>query len=675
MRSGLSKNLQNPISNISLPSVDSMHTSLSGASDHQTSYKLSSFDMLAPRPTIKYAENPRYTPGAGGVGLDSADSRRRRVSERVALDQEALQANRRIDELADDLSAGELRELMERDEKRRAKKQIAERIKMGRKIARRQEKQKEEEAIAIRDGIPPPDNMERGVMGRDVVGLGIGTSAVVIASKRKSSSESENGRANRPAQLRQDLDPLERPVANFHRTDSLTTENFTPTSEMDDPVVEIAKVGTVAKAQISPSSSPRGHRRGPSNISQLMDLNKPEPKGDPEPVLVAPLLAPLNPEPSRKSSETTSSRGRASQSWTSFFRRSRTNKSNKRDSAPSSFSNTSRDSMQNISFSQAAYTQKPSSNMPKRTMSKFREDLPELPLSPPDSRVQSPEGDMVPPIRDYPDKKALRPSSDDLRVRYDTPSSGYRSVDALRMQDETPTGPGVEAPSPDPATFPSQSLASIDSEGSWLSGGGRKGGSKRGSSQLAQYTQPPVETLNDSANNLQNHYEECSESAEELGLAEDEYFSRLTPGPEEQYKIHRVSTGNPMPSSDEEDGVSLGSPVSSERSKWGAIARTPTVVHRESRAKSREGLVKDLEDDSSSSVAPSMTAGSDSPITPKRKSFGLKSDVIDENESPSVHRAVSVEFGSAKGHGRHVSSGSARLVDLKPKDMRRMSSG
>ncbi len=34
---------------------------------------------------------------------------------------------------------------------------------------------------------------------------------------------------------------------------------------------------------------------------------------------------------------------------------------------------------------------------PQRTMSKFREDLPELPLSPPDSRVQSPETTMIQP--------------------------------------------------------------------------------------------------------------------------------------------------------------------------------------------------------------------------------------------------------------------------------------
>ncbi|EHK98741.1 hypothetical protein M7I_5491 [Glarea lozoyensis 74030] len=342
----------------------------------------------------------------------------------MALDQEVLKANRRIDELADDLSAGELRELMERDQKRRDKKKIAERIKMERRIAKKQEKQTAAEEVAVRNGTPPPVNMHRGVLGRDMVGLGIGTSAVVASSKRKSSSESDNGRANRPAQLRQDSD-LERPVATFQRTDSLATENLTPGIEREDPVVDVAKVGTVAKAQVSPTLPPKQHRRGQSSISQMMDLNKSEPKTVAEP----------RPVPSRR-------------------------------------------------------------------------------------------------------------------------------------------------------------------------------------------------------------YEEYSESAEELGLAEDEYFSRLTPGPEEQYKIHRASTGNPMPSSDEEDGGSLANDSSSR----------------------------------TTSMTASMSAGPDSPISPKRKSFGLKKDIIDENESPAVHRATSVEYRSAGGHTRHISAGSARLLDLS-KDERKISSG
>ncbi len=361
----------------------------------------------------------------------------------------------------------------------------------------------------------------------------------------------------------------------------------------------------------------------------MMELSKQQPS--------APLPALVMPEVS----------SRAPSSWTSFFKLRARNKS-RHGSTPSSFSNTSRDSMHVGAGPQIGYQpMRSTSNIPKRTMSKFREDLPELPMSPPDSRVQSPEyglvSDSVPPIRTgFLDKRGgNRASLDDPRTRYDTPTSGYRSIDAMRLRDETPTsGHRSDIPSPEPTAALSQSLASIDSEGSWLSG---RRPSKRGSNQIPQHH------FHDSSSSLNKKYKEFSESAEELGIAEDEYFSRLTPGPEEEYKIHRQSTGNPMPSSDEEDGGSIAtSPVTSEKTKWGAVARHPTVVHREPRAKSREGLLNDFDADSISEVVGQHT-----------------SDDTRDFIATGVQRATSVDLG--KGHARHISAGSAKLLDLKPR--------
>jgi hypothetical protein len=636
MRDGLNRNLENPSSDISLPLAESIHSSLSSGSERRASYKLSA--MLAPRPTILYSENPRY--GVSGVASDRSDSRKK-VTDRIP--EETLKANKRVDDLADDLDARQLRELMERDQKRREKKKIADKIKMEDRLARRQQKQKADEATASRNGTPPPANMERGILGREVVGLGIGNSAVVTSSKRKGSTGSEAGRGKgkRPVEAnRQDSTASsQNPFGDSQRSPSLATGNVTPGSEHSDPVLETAKVGTVAKASISPPLSPKGHARGRSSISQMIDLSNPE-------------SSTAKPEPISKRPETPP---KAQSSWASFFKlRSR----NKRGSPPQSFSNTSRDSMQNGQAPQIGYTPM-KSNIPKRTMSKFREDLPELPMSPPASRVQSPEADTLPPIRtDYPDKRiGSRASSDDPRVRYDTPTSGYRSIDAVNLRNETPTSghQTMDAPSPEPTGL-SQSLASIDSEGSWLSG--RKAGSKRGSTPL------PHHPLRDSASSLGRRYKEFGESAEELGIAEDEYFSRLTPGPEEQYRINRQSTGNPMPSSDEEDGGSLASPVSSEKTKWGAVARHATVVHREPRAKSREGLLNDFVDDDSMNEAPG-----DTPTELASKGFG-------DDDTVDLHRATSIDLGTK--HARHISAGSARLLDVKPRasgEARRLSSG
>ncbi|KAK2624434.1 hypothetical protein QTJ16_006384 [Diplocarpon rosae] len=619
MRGGLNRHMANPSSDISVPLVNSLRSSVSANSDRQPSYILNAFDMLAPRPTIRYAENPRYVPGASGWGSDRSESRKRKVSDRIKLGDEILKANKRIDDLADDLSAGELRELMERDQKRREKKKIAERIKMERKLARRQEKQREADATAAHEGPPTPSNMDRGVFGRDVVGLGIGTSAVVTSSKRKGSIESENGRGKRPADaLRQDSETSRNPP-NPNRSASLLTENLTPTSERSEPIVQTATVGTVGKAALSPASSPRArtHARGASSISQMIDLSRAEaPLSAPTPVSI--------PQPTPEILRLTSSPpGKQPLSWTSFFKR-RGAKKQQRDPAPSSFSNTSRDSMQSgghSSHGQNGYTpMRSTSNIPKRTMSKFREDLPELPISPPDSRVQSPEAETVPPM---PVKSGL----EDPRTRYDTPNSGYRSLETTRMRDETPTSGHrtIEDPSPEPANVLSQSLASIDSEGSWLSG--RKSGSGRGTA--------PNHRRPDSSSSVKKDLSESVE--EELGITEDEYFSRLAHGPNDEHK--RQSTA--MPSSDDEDCGSLASPAS-EKSKWGAVGRHPTVIHDEPRARSRQGLLNDFDDDSGSDV----------------------SDTLKSLTRPNtVYRATSIDL--SRKHTRHMSAGSARLLDLK----------
>ncbi|CAL3967317.1 unnamed protein product [Diplocarpon coronariae] len=625
MRGGLTRHMDNPTSDISIPLVDSLRSSVSANSGHQPSYILNAFDVLAPRPTIKCAESPRYVPGASGWGSDRSESRRRKVSDRVKLGEEVLRANKRIDELADDLSAGELRELMERDQKRREKKNIAERIKMERRLARRQEMQRVEDDTAAREGTPPLPIMDRGVFGRDVIGLGIGTSAVITSSKRKGSIESDNGRGKRPADASRQNSGTSIDPPSFHRSASLLIENLTPPTEPSESLAQAAAVGTAEKMAPSPSSSSRvrAHARGTSSISQRMDLSRAE----------APVVAPVpisTLQPTQETPRLTRTPSvKQPQSWTSFFRiRGAKRQQQQRDPAPSSFSNTSRDSMQSgghSSHGQIGYTpMRSTSNIPKRTMSKFREDLPELPISPPDSRVQSPEADMVPPM---PVKIGL----DDPRLRYDTPNSGYRSLEMVRMRDETPTSGHrtVEDPSPEPVNVLSQSLASIDSEGSWLSG--RKSGSGRRTA--------PEHRRRDSSGSVKK--KDPSESVEEeLGIAEDEYFSRLAAGPNDEHK--RQSTT--MPSSDDEEGGSLASPVS-EMSKWGAVGRHPAVVHDEPRVKSRQGLLDDLGDD-------------------------FASDVPDSPESPTgpnsvFCRATSVDL--ARNHTRHISAGSARLLDLKPR--------
>jgi hypothetical protein len=151
---------------------------------------------------------------------------------------------------------------------------------------------------------------------------------------------------------------------------------------------------------------------------------------------------------------------------------------------------------------------------------------------------------------------------------------------------------------------------------------------------------------------LQKRYKEYSESTEELGIAEDDYFSRLTPGPEDGPKVRKQRASvNPIPSSDEEDGDSVTSPRGS--TKWGAVGRQPTVIHHQPRAKSREGLLNDYYSDSASEPLDEIAQDLDD-----GKGYGFE-----KTELPTISRATSVDLG--KGHVKHISAGSARLLNLK----------
>ena len=656
MRGGLNRSLQNPSSDISLPTAESIRSSLSSDAEQSTSYKVSTFYILAPRPTIRYSENPRHASGAS-LGSDHPESQKRKVLDRMTISEEVLKANKRVDDLADDLNAGELRELMERDQKRRERKRAADRIKIEKRLARRQEQQRNGEATAERTGTPPPANMERGVMGREVLDQGIGTSAIITSSVRRDTLGLTEGKP----------EPVRDTVKESTALGSKKSMEAS-SSEPSRPITKVAELKQGMGASVFLSSPPVVE-----SDTKITSGTRPKAES-PMPKTLAPFTsrvtagttAPAQSE--RLASETTT---RPSQSWTSFFRRSSKPKRSSNPVPPPSFSNTSRDSMQTSQQTSQPSTQKTpqgapvgyapvkmSSNIPKRTMSKFREDLPELPLSPPDSRVQSPEVDIVPPIpKEFFDKRSgARSSSDDTHMRYDTPTSGYRSLETGLQRDETPNSAdrSVDVPSPEPATLLSQSLASIDSEGSWLSG--RKN-SKRESAQLSAHR------LRDSASSLHKRYRDYADSTEELGIAEDEYFTRLTPGIEED-RAKRQSTGNPMPSSDEEDGDGHISPIEAGRAIWGAVGRHPTVVHREPRAKSREGLLNDFEYDSGSDAH-----GEALPDVDRDSKDSGDSEV-------RVHRATSIDLGIK--HARHISAGSARLLDLKARnsgDGKRLSLG
>ncbi|KAL9949981.1 hypothetical protein ACHAQF_000232 [Verticillium nonalfalfae] len=636
------------VSEVSLPIPESIHSSMSSDSEH-ASYRISALEALAPRPTLRYATHPRWAPG-NSTDPTRSTSQRNKLAERANLPEATLKSHKRIDSLADDLGASDLRELMERDNRRRERKRQREQEHTERRLARRAEKQREAEAEASKSGTPPPQNLERGVMGRDVVGLGIDTTSAVVTSSRRRSSDAsrkrqtlspEQGHASpeRETTAEEALDTQNEPLSHFHRTTSIPLETALESE----------------KEVVAPATPP------PETIKQATSIQKKKSRSrtslaSEERHRLSPTATKVEEyDPPRKDSES-SSRGKLN--FSSLFKWG--SRANRRSSGPSSFSNTSREEMQAAiqaqglapthSAQQAPATSRTSlastpppvvgytptkmtSGVPKRTRSRFREDLPELPMSPPDSRVASPETEPpMPALSERHSREQGDIEASSTPVRYDTPSSERRTIDETMRQ--TPTSVHrLNQHSPQPQSV---SLASIDSEASWLSG--RVG--KRSSSGLGMrdsnprypYAQQRQSQQSSSGNNTEEEIDEQ--------IADDEYLSNLaTPSHDTnmaQTGHGRRSTGDGRPSSDEDEHMADAD------MKWGSVSAHQTVMHRRqaARIKSSEGLLNTFDEESSSS-----------------------SDLI---ETPLVESATRVSYGK-KGHVRHMSAGSAKLLDITPR--------
>jgi hypothetical protein len=144
MRAGLNRNLERPMSNISLPLEDSIHSAMSTPTDSRN-YRLSVLDIVAPRPTIRYTvTNPYSIYSQHSMREESrattASTKRLPTAQTIDKNERA-----RIDSLADNLDSTELRELMERDKRRKEKKRKNDIEKVHRKLQKRVDKQRAKE--------------------------------------------------------------------------------------------------------------------------------------------------------------------------------------------------------------------------------------------------------------------------------------------------------------------------------------------------------------------------------------------------------------------------------------------------------------------------------------------------------------------------------------------------
>lgn len=598
----------NRSSDISLPLPESIDSALSCDSDY-ISYRVSALDALAPRPTLRCTTHTR----SGTCLPDVAGPFRRPSPQRPKLSmpipEETLKAHKRVDDLADDLSASELRELMERDQRRRARKRQLDQEKLEQKMARRAEKQRAAEAEAQRHGRESPPNLERGVLGRDDADLGIGPASAVVTSSRVrdvgSSPTAQNAQADGSKTETAQDDVRPNPLAAFHRVDSVpmqSQEVYSEPKERPLPSLVNTESKSTLRKRLSRSKTPEELKTSKEHS-----------------------------EPRRKDSEDSNSKGPLS--WTSIFRLGNRNKRN--SGGPSSFSNMSRDSMQaapNPAPPAKPVPRRLNSNMPKRTMSRFREDLPELPISPPASRIQSPEPEVSHPAPEMPLSVAgiaVLPSG--FQARNDTPVSEERSVEVMRQTSSTFSHPDELGVSPEPQSI---SFASVDSEGSWFSG---KISKKRASSSIMEHGpglrlhRPTPEPDNDRV------------PEEDMDITDDEYLARLAPPNGDRPGWTRHSSGEGRPSSDW-----------GEEPHWGSVReQQPTVVHSHTvgRMKSREGLLKSHAEEEDGSALEPVDSAHESGADDEIESGG--------EQSP---RATSIDLDRA--HARRISANSAQLLSI-----------
>ncbi|KAL2153679.1 hypothetical protein VTH82DRAFT_4834 [Thermothelomyces myriococcoides] len=546
-------------SDISLPLPESIDSALSSDSDY-ISYEVSVFESLAPRPTLRYNTHVRsgnYTQDGAGV-VRRPSPPRKRLAE--SIPEEVLRAHKRVDSLADEFSASDLRELMERDQRRRARKREMEQKKLEMKIARQAEKQKAAEAEAQKHGRKSPPNLSRGILGREDVGLGADPPSATITSSRLRTSDGiaddrdEAGDTDKNIPTTHENDRPE-PLAAFHRVDShpLQPQESIPEARENAP----ALASNMSRASLR-NTIPRSKSPQESETKTV------------------------------QSEQRTRSSGNAAKgprAWVSLFRW--TNRTKRHSGGPPSFSNTSRDSVPTPPVPVPTPSVNPiprrmTSGVPKRTMSRFREDLPELPTSPPASRLQSPEAEPVPsPVKVStnipPSIGELCPSPQAPRPRHDTPVSTRPSAEEMRETPSTFSRPDEPGVSPEPQSL---SLASIDSEGSWFAGGLTK---KRKSPGLRRSRYPPSHLDGEQRPEIEN-------PNDDMDITEDDYLSRLTPSHGDRSAWNRKSTGEARPSSD----------WGEEEAHWGNVeGQLPTVVRTQpaSRVKSQEGLLRSSGDE------------------------------------------------------------------------------
>ncbi|KIW00502.1 uncharacterized protein PV09_08022 [Verruconis gallopava] len=705
-RGHLNRNLERPTSTVSLPFEESIHSSMSGEAE-QRNYRLSVLDVMSPRPTIRFRDMSKtYATDSPSSKLLRQTSRSDRPSGKAVQVRPNTDETRRerIDSLADEMDSTELRDILERDRKRKERKREREAERLKRKLEKRAEEQRTKEWLAQQAEAVEASNA-RARPAPDAL-----DAAETVHEEQKNTYVAEEAdfrmedleTTETPA-VSHDLEKPPIPLEDIHPAfrhqyqgaqkvpsivgkESMATlqQPETPLSKVETsteiPALDTARTGSYTTTRpitpLTPVTSTvyHGDRVKASKIlgtdvaggsytvsnTALDEASRPKDASPNKPTIITRLD-----EAERNESETPLSTSKKRNGFfASLFRGGRRTVSEAPRDAPTpetSFSSTSREEMSrnipaHLVHEPSNSTSFKKSGLPLRTTSIFREDLPESLLAPSESRGHAPT-DISTSRRGMGARRAHIPSA--------IMSEGSLRIDSL--DDEvmrTPTSP----PLGNTSRLLSQSLASVDSEGSWLSGK-----SPRSTSRAQKHTSYGGSSL--------GRREEYQGSFEELGMPEDEYFRRLN-APVRSSEPRTSNLSVAIANSQHASSAALRNPnVDTETNLSGSTAplveegqiiphagasRQPVVVHGDARYKSSEGLLNDY---LSSSPLQSREAGTEDnknnnkmpdaeyPTPAETPTEGRSSE-----DTMPIQRATSVNLG--KGHARNLSAGSAKLLEI-----------
>ncbi|KAL6232676.1 hypothetical protein BDW75DRAFT_16499 [Aspergillus navahoensis] len=539
-------------SDISLSIQDSAASSVTDFSDAYT-FKVNGFAAWTPRPVIRYVEAPRTSYSRSQKSPEPAD--RRAKSPVLEVSNEDLRSRKRIDELADDLDAAALRELLERDRRRRERKAAEDREKLVRRLQRNAQK------VTKAQG-PPATQAHETVENERSRAIPQAQSDSQLTAQE---TEAFLSGKNEGSWLRQSSrDP--------GRDGRETPESVHVIGNIDDRSIREQKAAqrlsfgpshdmTMSSSTLSASLSPSRHGVHSPNSSQLYGMTRDS---------VSDLSRNVGSE--RQSSD----HNGHGNTITSIFRRgsSRLKRSYREhfpNRSPPPRNNVSHESFFKVhtQASPPAPYASPKvllgSSSFKRSQSKFTEHFGDEPLSPPDSRLQSPE---IPE-----DEPQIEDQVPDLHSESYYPIPG--SVADTQSRHQSWVGDSVN----DPDNLPlSQSLASVDSEGSWMSG-----------QFLRRISQRQANSARQSLNSSRFRTDEGLEKSREEDNSGESQFVAFGAYPGE-------ATAECSNTDDRsKDLVGPSQPGQAAETWHDDVARRPVLVNPTLRPKSIEGLLNNVQ--------------------------------------------------------------------------------